>query len=259
MKFNTKLIALGVTAFLLFLIISAPASLITGAVASNSPVKFVQVSGSVWHGRSALIVGPQFTIGPVEWTLHPWYLLRGELAADIVIHDSTTSGDIAGSTWAAVGLPGVIKLRDTNINAGAEWAFALAAIPIAPRGRINVQIKQLEARRGTLPEITGMIDWQNAGVTYPDEYDLGAYSIRLQNEPENKPERVVAHISDQNSPLHVQGQATLQADGNYQLDVRLSADPTAPPDIARVLPMLGRAQSDGSVRIQRNGKLNDFM
>jgi general secretion pathway protein N len=259
MKLNIRLIALGLCAFVIFLIVSAPATLLTGILSSNAPVEFNDVSGTVWHGQAMQITAQNIVIGPVEWTVHPWYMLRGELAGKLVIHNSTSSDNVAGSMWLSFRIPGVLKIRDTNISADAEWAFMQAAVPIAARGRVLVHIEELQARKDTLPKIVATLSWQNAGVSYPQDYSLGSYEIKVQHQPENDPEFIVADISDQNSPLHVNGQARLNAGGEYQLNIKLSADPDAPADITRVLPLLGTAQDDGSVNVQRRGQLNEFL
>ncbi|MBN1378629.1 MAG: type II secretion system protein N [Gammaproteobacteria bacterium] len=259
MKMNPKLIALGVIAFFVFLIATAPASIITGMVSRQAAVEFEAISGTVWHGQADKVVARGIVIGPVEWNLHPWYLLRGELAATLIIHNSAVTDDVSGSLWLAAGLPGVLKIRDADVSIDASWASTRAAIPIAARGKMLIKIDRLQIRRDTLPEISATVSWQNAGVSFPQNYGLGTYNIEIQHEPADKPERVVANISDQDSLLHITGQAQFNQSGQYELDIRLSADATAPADIARVLPLLGTPADDGSVHIQRNGLLSDFL
>jgi general secretion pathway protein N len=258
MRPNTRLLILGLIAFLVFLVISVPATVMTGLIAGRAPVEFSGVTGTLWHGQAMQVTGRDVVVGPLEWTIRPWSLLRGELAADVVIHSSTDRDQIAGSVWLGLAIPGVAKIRNANITADAEWVFTQAAVPIAARGRILIHIEELIARRDRLPKINATLSWQNAGVTYPQDYNLGAYHVKVQHQPIDNPEVVVLEISDQDSPLHINGEARMQANGEYQLDIRLRAEPDAPQDIVRVLPMLGAAQDDGSVHVQRRGTLNDF-
>lgn len=262
MKFNLRLITLGLIAFFVFLLVSAPATIVTGTVSRYAAVKFSHVSGTVWRGQAGSISARGIVVGPVSWKIHPWRLLRGELASDIMIESEGTANDVTGSLWLGLALPGVLRIRDADINADAKWAFATAAIPIVATGRIVVQIRDLNARERSLPEIDASVRWANAGVSYPQKYQLGAYNIALQHEPETDPQHIVADISDESRVLHINGQAQLDGQGQYQLDVLVSADANAPEDIKRVLPMLalwGTQQKDGSVKVQHNGRLSDYM
>ena len=259
MKLNRRLIALGLITFLIFLLLSAPASLITNLLTRQTGMEFTSTSGTIWHGHAKQITGPNIAIGPVEWKIRPWYLLRAQLAADILIHKGSSSDDVAGSLWLSAGLPASINVRDANLNADAAWVFSVAAIPIAANGRFYVRMPHLRARAGTLPQVEANINWRQAGISYPHEYNLGTYSVAIRHQPETDPQFIVATVSDENSMLHVNGQAKIDQGGAYQLDLNVSADSVAPLAISRVLPMLGNQQSDGSVQIKRNGNLSEFM
>ncbi len=259
MKPEFRLLLLGLIAFLTFLIVSAPANLLCSIISKQTSVECSNISGTVWHGQATLSSKPNIAIGPIEWRISVSNLLRARLAADITIHKGALSNDLTGALWLAISPTGVLRIRDATINTDAEWAFTTAAIPIVARGRIFARISHLRFRANTIPEIEATVNWRQAGVSYPQDYDLGSYRIEIRHEPTETPERVIADISDQDSMLRIKGRAQIEQDGDYQLDLNVSTDNAAPLAISRVLPVLGRPNADGSVQIRRQGKLSEFL
>jgi hypothetical protein len=258
-KYGLKLTLLGIGAFAAFFIATAPAQLVTGSLAGNTPLVFDEVGGTVWRGRAGRVSAQGVGLGPVDWRVHPLDLLFGRLTATVDIRSDNTPADLQGTTRLSAGLTGKLNVENADMRAGAEWAFALAAVPIAPSGHLTVQINHLTIERSRLPRVQARVRWLDAGVTYPQAYDLGEYNVDLQHRPEDEPTHILAEIGDVDSPLHVDGQARLQADGRFQLNVRVSTEPDAPQDIQRLLPLLGPTQPDGSVRLRRSGSIAQYL
>lgn len=259
MKYGVTLALLGTGTFAAFFIATAPAKLLTGPVSESTPVQFEQVSGTVWRGRAQRVTLQGVAVGPVEWKVDPWRLLGGRLAVVTEIASDNAVADLEGVTEAALSPGGTLTVERADLRAGAEWAFALAALPIAPTGSLHLEIEHLELDAGSLPRVGARLRWLEAGVTYPQPYDLGTYTLELHHQPADAPEFILGDISDQGSPLHVRGQLRVDAGGQYNLDLNVSTEDSAPDDLKRVLPLLGPAGADGSVNIRRTGSIKQYL
>ena len=256
------LILLGVAAFIIFLIVSAPAAIITSTVERYTPVRFHLVSGSVWHGAAASMRLPGISLGPISWRIRPLSLFRGALAANLDI-DSTNSSasDIHGNAFVEASFFGNVGVEDAILSADAEWLFTQAAIPAAASGTFELQIEKLSMNLSDpLPQIKGVLKWKNAAVTYPEIHKLGEYQVVLDydSSDEHPVEVIKGDIKDINSPLQIQGTALLYTSYRYILDVNVNATDDAPGDLKRVVPLLGTRNDDGAVNIRRQGLLKDL-
>lgn len=259
MKTNFKLILLGLAAFVFFLAATAPASLITSQIEKHSAVRFTAVSGSLWHGTAQQLITPEFSAGPLEWQLHALPLLLGKLSTTLNIGKNVNNAPIQGYAKASINLFSTVVVQQANLNVAAEEAVALAGLPIAATGMITLDIDELVVKRKQAPRVKALLQWQNASVSSPQEYNLGAYTVTLNHTPSDKPEEVLGIIKDVDSPLTLDGEIRIQPSGRYKLNVNVNTDETAPDDIKRVLPFIGRQASDGSVTINRSGSINNLL
>lgn len=260
MKTGIKLTLLGLAAFLVFLAVSAPAAILTKAIEHYTPARFHNVSGTLWRGSADRLQLSGITVGPVTWTIEAPALLRGALSADLQVGTEAQASELTGSASLEAGLSGVVSVKQANIIVDADWAFVQAAVPIAATGRLELTIDQLVVDpQKPLPKIQAELQWLNAGVSYPNVYDLGAYRLQLAHQPEDEPTSIVGNINDIDSTLKINGRVELDARYNYTLNVNVNTTPAAPSDIQRVLPLLGDQKPDGSVDIQRQGNLNSLL
>lgn len=260
MKTGIQLTLLGLAAFLVFLVVSAPAAILTKTIERYTPARFQNVSGTLWRGTAGGFQLSGINAGPVTWTIKPASLLRGVLSTTLQVGTEAAASELRGSASLEAGLSGVIAVKQANINVAAEWAFVQAAVPIAATGQLELDIDQLVIdRQKPLPRINAELRWLNAGVSYPNVYDLGAYRLQLSHQPDDEPQNIIGIINDIDSPLKINGTVELDAGYNYTLNVNVNTTPAAPPDIQRVLPLLGNQKPDGSVDIRRQGNLNSLL
>jgi hypothetical protein len=262
MKTGTQLTLLGVAAFIVFLIISAPAAILTSTIEQFSKVRFQSVSGTLWNGGARGIKAPSITtdIGPVRWNIKPLSLLLGRLSLDIELGSMSPLTHLRGNASISASLFGTVKIRDAAFSADADWVFTQAVLPIAGDGVVELNIEHLHTdRKQPLPEIKGALHWRNAAVNYPQFYSLGEYQVQLAHRPEDGAlDHIEGRISDINSPLKISGTLLLYTSYRYILDIDISTTPGAPGDIKRMLPLLGSPKPDGSINIRRQGLLQEL-
>ncbi|HEX7027296.1 MAG TPA: type II secretion system protein N [Gammaproteobacteria bacterium] len=260
MKTAIQLTLLGLAAFLVFLLISAPAAILTKAVEHYTPARFQNVSGTVWRGAADRFELPGASMGPVTWTIKPAAFLRGVLSATLQVGTEAQASELLGSASLEVGLSGVVTVTQAHANVDAAWAFMQAAVPIAATGELELAVEQLVLDpQKPLPKVHAELQWLNAGVNYPNVYDLGGYRLLLDHQPEDEPQTIVGAINDIDSPLKINGTVELDSGYNYTLNANVSTTPAASPDIQRVLPLLGNQKPDGSVDIRRQGNLKSLL
>lgn len=260
MKTGIQLTLLGLAAFLVFLVVSAPAAILTKSIEHYTPAYFQNVTGTLWNGRAGGLQISGINAGPVTWKIHPASLLRGVLSITLQLGRQTPATQLRGNADIEASLSGVVTVKQAHLGTDATWAFARAAIPIAATGQLALDIDRLVVDpQKPLPKIQADVQWLNAGVSYPSVYDLGAYRLQLAHQPEDEPQTIVGTIHDIDSPLKINGTVQLDTGYNYTLNVNVNTTPAAPADLQRVLPLLGNQKPDGSVDIWRRGNLNDLL
>lgn len=251
MKKGLMLALLGAAAFVIFLVITAPATLLASIVQRAAPVELQGVSGSMWRGSAQRVVAPELALGPLNWRLHGWPLLLGKVRLNIEIPDGAPH--LSGKAEITASVTKKLSLSDVDLQADAAWVLTQAALPLAADGRFHLQIRSAELREGALPRIEGQLEWRDARVVYPQTYTLGAYRMTLRHHPETDPEFLLGEIKDIDSAFKIDGTLKVDRQGDYELTARLAAAPNAPQIFRDTLLFLGEPAADGSVQIERNG------
>ncbi|GIX22741.1 MAG: hypothetical protein KatS3mg121_1524 [Gammaproteobacteria bacterium] len=250
MKRALLYLGLGLVTLLLFLAVTAPARLVARTLAEHTPLRLEGVQGSLWNGRAQRLSAEGRPLAEnLSWRVFPTAVLRGRLELRLELAGGPTAP--RGRLDARLLTGGVLRLEDVALEAPADWAARLAALPFGLGGRLHIELDELELRPDRRPgRARGRIDWRDAAVLSPAPQPLGAYRIELQHEPADDPQRVVGTLRDLEGPLHAQGTLTHQPDGSLAVDLLLDGR-RAPPAVRDVLPLLGRVQDDGRVRLQR--------
>ncbi len=253
MKKGTMLALLGGVSFVVFLVATAPASLLAYTLHRTTPLQLQSVSGSLWHGSAQRVVTPELQLGPLHWRLHGWHLLLGKVKLTLEIPAGTPN--ISGKGEVAVSILRKLSLADVSVQADAGWVFTQVALPLAADGRLDLQIETAEFRQQELPYLKAQLDWQQARIMYPQPYELGGYRVVLHPEPETNPEYLLGEIKDLDSPLKIDGTIKVDKVGDYKLNARLTTAPNAAEIFRSTLRFLSEPAADGSVTIERNGNI----
>ncbi|NOX49480.1 MAG: type II secretion system protein N [Gammaproteobacteria bacterium] len=198
-----RYILFGVIAFVLAMIVMAPAGLINRVTDRMPGVNLLDTAGSIWNGQGHLLIQGQ-DYGQLNWQFRPstlvfltptfdWYLShpQGELRG--TAGSSLRSGNltIQGSVAAAVVNPS-LAIYDIHIRGEFTFTDVLAELSHANR---------------TVVDIGGHIDWSGGLVRYTlagqlQEVELPALTARLQMTDTNTAQAVVYPV-DQQTPLMI--------------------------------------------------------
>lgn len=174
-------IAAGVLSYGAFVVLTAPASLMTVVVyrSSNARAVLSDTQGTFWNGKGTLtIVGPQ-NVGVslrTEWHFRPLSLFSGRLGLDVT--GSGSGASLAGIVEAG---PRSIAFRRFFAAVPAGWA-ALLDVPMLagePDGQVRLESKVFFLGRSGASG-SALITWQNAGTANTGK--LGSYRLSINGQ-----------------------------------------------------------------------------
>jgi general secretion pathway protein N len=212
MKAGLKLLPIGVAAYVLFLVVMAPASKVIPHVQSQlEGVRLAGISGTLWSGRALQVSVPPVQLTQVGWGLKPLGLLLGSVVFEL---DGQLGGR-AVSARASRGLFSGPSLADVNGSVPAidlmYWA-GMRAVELD--GVIDFSLDEVEFSGGRLPAVAGRLVWKPAMVMSPIELNLGLAELTTAIESDGLTR---GQLIANGGALTLQGEMTLQSDGNYQL------------------------------------------
>lgn len=254
-------ILIGIGCYLVFLLVSLPAGILANyvlpSIDATKKINLQNVQGTVWRGKSLQARVQNFKLGKLDWDLSVWSLLLGKIRLDVGVSDDQHkgSGDIA------IGLGGSLDLEDVDFRFPAETLMPLFyGFPIAINGNVLGRINSAELEPGEILKADGRVIWQGAGLTAPQNMDLGDFVVQMK--PQNTGTHLI--IKDQNSPVKTDLVIEINGNGQYHVKGSLAARDSRRQDISaalRLLPTMGwsgRTDQDGKFQFNHKGKLRNW-
>ena len=247
MKRLWPLIALGVGAFIVFALVTFPASVVLSRLGSAG-INTAGVSGSIWNGKAQVLQIHGVNVGSAEWDLHVLPLFTLHLNADVKV--SRVDGFV--STELSVGPGGKVTLT------GLSASLPLQALPnIAPgwAATLNGRFERLALDSGWPSEVVGTLDAMD--VTGPARRPANVGSYRITFDPASSTaEMIQGAITDAgDGPLQINGTVRLKADRSYEIDALVATRPNAPRNLATALEYLGPPDDQGRRQFSMAGAL----
>jgi hypothetical protein len=234
---------LALLVFAVFLIVSAPASMLARAVAhfSGNRVTLHQPTGSMWDGSAQLtapILGPT-PAGTLRWTIDRLPLLVGTLSVQL---------QLTGSEYEARGHVNAglrrYTVRDLTLVAPAR-IMAQAYVParlLAPTGRLRLTTPALDIGADGVHG-TATLAWDEAGTGLPNLSQLGDYQVQANAQGE----RAELRVSTSKGMILANGEGDWRLLGDGLLRVQGTLRLSAPlPQVEAMLQALYPKQPDGS-------------
>lgn len=176
-----SLAAIGIAAYVVFLVATTPAAVIVEHGERPPNVQLDQPQGTMWSGAvraSIAVPGGAFVIDRIEWRFVPAELLRGRMAFDI----HATAPQLDATARLTHGFDG---LGASAISARGDAALLAAASPLAaaarPSGPVSLQSPRLAFNER---EIRGdaTLEWRGAAAGVPELRAPGSYRAQLHGE-----------------------------------------------------------------------------
>jgi general secretion pathway protein N len=251
---KTTLIVAGVSSFLLTSFTQLPASLILTRLPADLAAQPQGISGSIWQGAAETIDIQGVQIRNLQWDLQATALLKGQLAAQLR-GSLAQGGQFEGN--CGMTLAGAVHCTALNVTALPAQTLTpyLQGFMVPPlSGTLQLQLASMDWAKPALPRINGHVEWQEAGILMnPKRY--GTYTAILSN-GEDKIQQINL-ASAPNAAFSLNGNTTIQADGQYQTHLNLKPGNTINAATTQFLnSFVSPPQADGSYKIERQGKLN---
>lgn len=246
------LVIAGLLALAVGLVVQMPARVVADWAESGMPgLTLSGVSGTALDGRVARLLYKDLPLQNIDWQARPWSLLLGRAGADIRI--ATDTGGLEAAVSRSL-FGGHLTASDVSGSASLGWLAQRAGYTFIPvSGRLGLELDTLTLNAdGRVQSADGRIRadglrWELINPPAP----LGRLGAAINAESGT----FTANIDESDGPLAVEGNARLQANGVYRLDVRLRARTEAEPRLKKLLGELGDTDADGWYHIRERGRL----
>lgn len=251
MKSLSLLAGAGLASFLVFLIPSLPAKLLTD-LAAPADVRITGVTGSVWHGEARSVAVPGFQFGRTTWIVKPAALMLGRLSATI---ETEWPGGKAGGNLT-LGLTGTIGLSEFDASGSIAPIAQQMNLPVSG-GQLSISLVDLEVVDGWPRTFLGDIRVENVPLTLVGVANgpTGSYQVNFATEEIAEDGTIIGVLKDLDGPLAIDGNLMLSPPNFYEIIGRITARPGAPSDLVQGLALLGPASTDGSREFSMAGSL----
>lgn len=242
---------LGLLAFLVFLLLLAPATLVTGLLAGRLTGFGVQsVEGLATEGSAHGVTWRGVQIERLNWNWRALALLTGWLEFRLETGDPEIKliGDVAMNPGRR------LRIRDASGQLPLARLGALAGSSKPPlQGLVEFKLRDLYLNANSQPQAAnGIIYLRNARTTLGQPLNLGDFTLQLAPA---SPEGIQGTVKDNNGPLVLEGTLTLLPDGRYRLAGQAAVRDASNQALRQAMNLLGPPGGDGRWALNFSGVL----
>jgi general secretion pathway protein N len=232
-----RLIVAGVAAFIVTLLATVPASVIT--VVLPPTIKLGITSGTLWSGSTDSLTVNGRPYGALRWKLRPLQSFLGRLVIDgeLLRNDGQARGKIG------LGLGHRLFARNMEINLPLA-ALASGVGPPGWSGVVRAKLQSVDLAPQTAPRIVGAIEVHGLQAPPPGGAAIGSYAITF-DASSARDGKLIGQLKDLEGPMQVTGTATLAADRSYVVEGMVAPRAGAPRAVTDTLRFLGAPDAQG--------------
>lgn len=242
---------LGLLAFLLSLLLLAPATLAMKFLAERLPGFSVQtVEGDLTEGMASGVRWRGVRVDRLAWDWRPLALFTGWLEFHLKIDDPEIR--LAGK--AAINPGRRLRFRELTGRLRLAELAALAGQSKPPlQGVVEFDLQNLCLNPAGLPQAAGGVaHLLNLRVTLGQPLTLGDFTAQLKP---SDPEGVQGVIQDNNGPLALEGAFSVTPDGRYRFNGQVAVRDANNRALRQAMNLLGPPASDGRWALSFSGVL----
>lgn len=243
-----RLTLVGLAAYVLFLVMTAPAAKLLPVLQPQMPqVQFSGISGSLWSGRAQLVRSGRVSLDDVRWRFRPLALFTAALEVGL---EAQFIGQALRAD-AGVGAFSGPYVSDLSGSLPASEVLALAGVSVAQlQGQVTFDIDRVTGLGAGLPAVAGQVAWAPARVIAPLQLDLG--KAQLQTRIESGVTR--GNLVASGGALSLDGEVTFNPDGSYRLVGDAQKHGELPQAVDRFLATFAEYK-DGKYRLEWSDKV----
>ncbi len=241
-----KLLALGVAAFIVSLVVTAPVHVVAKHLPPDIQASGLQ--GTLWQGQANRLQVRNFNLGRVSWDVNPLALLVGRIESDV----SIDRPGLQGRGTVGVGFDS-LRLADTHVLGSSDLlAPYLANYGVDIDGQFEVDVRSSQFNDRGPQALDGLVVWRDAELVRPARFALGNVNIALAQHGDT----AVAELNNTGDVLRLNGGARLQTGWKYHGRLRIEPTAATPEEVRNALPYLGQPDAQGAITLSRQGTLN---
>ncbi len=241
MKSLWRGVLVGVPAYLLFLVTTAPAAKVLPFVQPQG-IRYSGIEGSLWSGRAALVDVSPVQLTDTRWSFRPFALFAGQL-------EFAVEGQLQGQrveAYAGSSFLGNPYVSDVRGRVAANDMLKLLGLDrLQLAGELEFDIAEVEWPESGYPALGGTLIWSPARVTAPIELELG--KARLETRIEDGVTR--GKLETTGGALLLQADVEMSSSGAYRLDANLQQKGDVPQAVTKFLSTFAEYK-DGTYRLE---------
>jgi general secretion pathway protein N len=238
MRRPALLVAAGAAAFIVFLVVFLPASILLRFLPAE--VSLSGVSGTVWRGQADDVAIRGRPVGSISWSNRPWRLLLLQL--DYAVRYLPEGGEVDMD----VTLSGPRRIAIANAR-GSLPIMAVDGLlgPAGWKANAELDVDNLVLVDGFPESVEGLLVLRELTAPGPRGVNIGSFELTL-GEGAVGSDAIAGRLRDLGGgPMKVRATLELKPDRSYILSGEVAAGPDAGAVIQRTLRFLGPADSLG--------------
>jgi hypothetical protein len=242
---------IGLGSYLLIMVISLPAEHVLGWTANNQqkpPFTYGAIKGSLWRGKMEAVTINGVSLDKLKWSFSLSNLLFGRLGFDIQLNHAgeELEADVAK------GFGNEIFIEDISGTIPAGIIPAMIDMPqIGVDGRVNLNLEQLTLSDNQIIYAEGELQWLGSALKSPFALKVGDLQAELETDDAGA---VQAKIKDLGGATAVNGELSLTAEGNFQVNGQIKPSADSDPKLGGALSAISKPKPDGSYQITYSGR-----
>ena len=240
-----SLLAIGLGAYALALIATAPATLVDAGLqrASHGRLRLAEAQGTLWSGSGQIEIrdtgGRTGVAKSLAWRVVPESLLRGHLVYEVGLEQATKPFPVTISLSRIEIANAEISLPATVLGLGVP-----KLAPLGLTGDVLLRVASLSIERKEM-QGNATLQWRDAGSVLTPISPLGDYELRLDGEGAT----VHAYLRTIQGPLRLEGKGSW-ANGNHPVFLATARVPAQhQQQLAPLLRLIAVERGEGSFEL----------
>ena len=244
-----KLIFLGLISFLLAAIWFMPLAFVVPHIAKvSSDVVIQEPSGTLWDGEVNHLTVKNNYLGKATWQVDP---LQSIKSLSLKTKFTLKGDDINANGLAGITIDKDLVINNTQFDVNARYINTLQS-NAKLSGNFNGFVKHAVIKRGKVPAIDAIVNWQNGALDSPIKLAAGDYRAVIK--PEN--DDLDIKLSSKEAPIELNGDIKLQKDWVFATNLITKS---SNPGLMAMMKFAGKPQTDGTILIKQTGDLKPFI
>ncbi|TCK19400.1 type II secretion system (T2SS) protein N [Thiogranum longum] len=242
-----RTVALGLVAWLVFLIATLPADRALALAPQMPGVTIGHVQGTLWHGKAGSLIIKGIQLDNLRWGFRPLSLFTGRFEFDLKAGlGSKPVHAIAGTLFS-----GARYLGDVQLSMPAsDVLYRLGIKQVGVSGDLVMDLDDVRFTPGGIPMFSGVTRWAPAEVEAPLVLSLGTATLTTQHDGSITQGDLVAT----GGVLQVKADVALEATGAYRLNAVITQNGTVPQAVTKFLATFAEYEN-GSYRLEWSDNL----